>query len=679
MLRWAAVLLAGIAAPALAHEDVRYGDAPEWVLPAPAFAQPERQQGAFALLYRDTQVLRDDAGTHVFEAWRTRIQTAEALALGSIGLVWNPAAGGPTVHGLKVIRDGEAIDVLESARFATFQREGALEQSMIDGLLTAHLQIPGLRVGDEVEFAATTTALDPTVPEHAFGIVALPHLPSPGTYRMRVRWEDGRTLAWSATPDIADDVRVQGNEALVVLERPGLFEPPSGAPTRFHAARLLDFSDFADWQQVSRRFHPLYAEAAALSPQSELRAEAAAIARRHATPAERAAAALRLVQDQIRYVYVGMNGANLTPASAEETWQRRYGDCKGKSALLLALLAELGIEAEPVLANLSSDDGINERLPSPALFDHVLVRARVDGRTYWMDGTRQGDSRLVDAPPEPFRFVLPLSGTGAALERLPFRPPAEPALLTLNAIDASAGIDQPVRYELTQILRGTDALQMRAALQALPEGSDEAALRQLFGGDTAWLELEQVGWRFVEGRGALVLTAIGTQEWEWGAADDEAITQIDIPKAGFYPPPERKRTGAQDAAAPWANDPKWFDCHVTTIKLPQAGKDRSWEHDVDAMNRQLGGTAFWRMADLRGDEVHTIMARRTVEAEIDAEEASAVNASIADFDNAISRVALRRTSVDGPQLAVDAQGIAEVPSVTGRDWLGDSSACMAPQ
>jgi len=124
MLRWAAVLLAGIAAPALAHEDVRYGAAPEWVLPAPAFAQPERQQGAFALLYRDTQVLRDDAGTHMFEAWRTRIQTAEALALGSIGLVWNPAAGGPTVHGLKVIRDGEAIDVLESARFATFQREG---------------------------------------------------------------------------------------------------------------------------------------------------------------------------------------------------------------------------------------------------------------------------------------------------------------------------------------------------------------------------------------------------------------------------------------------------------------------------------------------------------------------------------------------------------------------------
>src|SRR3546814_6282045 len=80
--------------------------------------------------------------------------------------------------------------------------------------------------------------------------------------------------------------------------------------------------------------------------------------------------------------------SDLTPATAEETWQRRYGDCKGKTALLLALLARLGIEAEAVLANNSGgDDGLDERLPNPGMFDHVLVRARIDGKTYWLDGT----------------------------------------------------------------------------------------------------------------------------------------------------------------------------------------------------------------------------------------------------------------------------------------------------
>src|SRR5207245_7674926 len=38
----------------------------------------------------------------------------------------------------------------------------------------------------------------------------------------------------------------------------------------------------------------------------------------------------------------------LVPASAETTWSRRFGDCKAKTALLLAILHEFGIEAEPV-------------------------------------------------------------------------------------------------------------------------------------------------------------------------------------------------------------------------------------------------------------------------------------------------------------------------------------------
>src|SRR3546814_5700852 len=96
---------------------------------------------------------------------------------------------------------------------------------------------------------------------------------------------------------------------------------------------------------------------------------------------DRASAALKLVQRDVRYIYVGLGNGNLTPATAEETWQRRYGDCKGKTALLLALLARLGIEAEAVLANNSGgDDGLDERLPNPGMFDHVLVRARIDGK-----------------------------------------------------------------------------------------------------------------------------------------------------------------------------------------------------------------------------------------------------------------------------------------------------------
>ena len=68
--------------------------------------------------------------------------------------------------------------------------------------------------------------------------------------------------------------------------------------------------------------------------------------RNHASETERARAALRLVQDQVRYVFVGLDGGNYTPASVADTWQRRYGDCKAKTVMLMALLREMGISAE---------------------------------------------------------------------------------------------------------------------------------------------------------------------------------------------------------------------------------------------------------------------------------------------------------------------------------------------
>ena len=46
--------------------------------------------------------------------------------------------------------------------------------------------------------------------------------------------------------------------------------------------------------------------------------------------------------------------------TAATTWSRRYGDCKGKTALLIALLRGLGIEAEAALVSTDFGDGLDE-------------------------------------------------------------------------------------------------------------------------------------------------------------------------------------------------------------------------------------------------------------------------------------------------------------------------------
>ena len=673
------IALLGVSTNALAADEVIYGGAPDWVLPALQPVAPERRQGAFAVLARDVQLRIDDRGQHVYESTHYLVQTAEGLPLGNLTIVWNPAAGGPTVHAVNIIRDGDVINVLTDHRFQVFQREGGLEQSFLDGLLTASLQIPGLRVGDQVEFTLTTDSRDPTLPDQPFGVLALPGVPSAGSYRAAMSWSRGHEPRWLPTNDIAPQLVQDGNSVLVQLDQPGQFFATEDAPLRYAPARMVEYSSFADWQEVSRRLYPLYSDRARIPQGSELEDDVARIMRTHASQADRARAALRLAQDQVRYVYVGMNGGNMTPATVAETWERRYGDCKAKTVLLLALLGAMGIEAEPVLANLTTGgDGIDEYLPSPGPFDHVLVRAMVDGQQVWLDGTRQGDSRLNPLPPEQFHNVLPLSAAGADLEALPFIPLAEPRSITLQEIDASAGIDQIAVRTTRTIVRGIEALQMRAGLQALAPDQLDQVLRQLAGGDGAWEDLQEIDWSYDEDRAALTLTARGLYRLEWSDADDDAITSFPIAGAGFSPPAQRRRAPQQDRTLPYVNDPQRFNCYVTTIRLPTVPATQGWDHGADAMNVEIGGVAFWRMGDIVDGELRTVMSSRTTRNEISAEEAATANAAIPAFDNSQSWVQLRRHRVTTSQRQIAADGIDHVPATHELDWLADSSACLVP-
>jgi hypothetical protein len=90
-------------------------------------------------------------------------------------------------------------------------------------------------------------------------------------------------------------------------------------------------------------------------------------------------------------------------------------DCKGKAALLLALLDGLGIAAEPALVATHGGETMDRRLPNVTGFDHVIVRAEIGGKVWWLDPTVEEeaahDPALQEAPR--FGWALPVHA-GAA-------------------------------------------------------------------------------------------------------------------------------------------------------------------------------------------------------------------------------------------------------------------------
>ena len=672
-----AVFMASCSGAALAGpRDVRYAPPAAWVVPPPSPTETAPPEGApIKIGYYDFQSRASAKGVESYSAYRLKLLKPEALGAGNVTISWNPAAGDATVHALRIIRAGQTIDVLKGTRFRVIQQEANLDVAMLSGVLTAVLQVPGLSVGDEIEFAVTLRQRDPTLGDRIFGATQLPVAGLAGAFRARLSWPQSLPLRWRGSSDLGP-LSVETGHAGDRLVSIDLRDPPppllvEGAPPRLNVRRFVEYGDFADWADVSHRVLPLFEAASTLSPKSPLRAEITKLAATSDDPLTRAAAALRFVQEQVRYVYVGLNGGNYRPAAIDETWARRFGDCKAKTALLLAILREMGVSAEAVLVNSGGGDGFDHHLPSAGLFDHVLVRATIAGKTYWLDGTRLGDVDLEMLPETAYRWVLPLRSGPVDLEKVAPVPARFPQFIEVTEIDARAGKDKPARAEVRQIIRGPEAYGMRTQLAAMSAGDVDRSLKSYWLQQANWIDADKVSWSYDDRQAVLTLALEGSGKLEWEGEVASGQT-LDIPGAGFSPPPRLVRPKEQDQTAPWMTDFPRFRCWATSVRLPAARSGWSWGYSAKPVQRELGVVAYWRQAGLSDGVVRTVMSRRTIAPEIGAIAASALNDAIPGFDNKISRIEEKEVNVVTPPGQ-------PLPDFAKANWITAPTLCAAPE
>ncbi|WP_254912944.1 DUF3857 domain-containing protein [Novosphingobium sp. B 225] len=642
---------------------------PKWALLSEPLPVPADARGATFIRRQDIEMHFDASGDHAYSNTLFRILNNNGLQLGNISLSWNPANGKPIVHSVKVYRDGVARDVLESAQFEVLRREAQLEQATLDGEMTAVLRVPDLRVGDELEVSYTRHIQDPTLGSTSSGLLFLSSSPPSGRYRLALSWAPEQKPAIQVAPDLEPLLKREADVFSVSLDNPATLNPPRDAPPRYNWQRIIEYSDFTTWQALSGRLAPLYDQAAALSTTSAVKREATMIATTHQSAYDRAAAALALVEQQVRYVYVGLNGGNLTPVSADDTWQRRYGDCKGKTVLLLALLRELGIPAQAVLANnAGTDDGIDARLPGPSYFDHVLVRAQLDGKPFWLDGTLPPVYGPARDPILPYRWVLPLTVGGSGLERMPQQLPTKPLDLTLFEIDASAGFDTDSQKRHVTIRRGAAALVEYLQFSSVSVDQLDAALRQSLSGGSTWSVIDKINWRFDVKEQASVLEITGTGPLDWDK-EGRNSRSISLPGGGFSSPERRQRTAVQHLSVPFYRKPD-FDCNVTTVRMPKATALKDWSYNT-AYDNLMYGAVYHRKFDRRDGQITMVRSFMTTQTEIGRDAAARDNARLADFDNSMAWIYYDPSSADNIKPG------QRIPTTFDQDWVVSSDACLS--
>ena len=617
------------ARPALAADALKFGAAPPWVRPQAVPADSGKNPEApVALLLRDEQIRFDRGKSTTYSEGAVKYRNAQGLAAGNIVIAWQPATDTVTVNKLQIRRGDKIIDVLAGGQtFTVLRRETNLDAATLDGTLTATLQPEGLQVGDIIDFATTTEHSDPVLKGHVEATFARWNIVPVQVAHATLSWPSDIPLQFRQTPNLPI-ARKSSAGGMTVVELSATdvqpIIPPKGAPDRFKIGRLAEATDFTAWSDLANLFAPLYRDASAIPASGPLHDEVERIRATGSDPKKRAEQALSLVQDRVRYVALLMGQGGYVPASADVTWSRRFGDCKAKTALLLGLLHSLGIEAEPVAVQAGAGDMIADRLPMVELFNHVLVRAHIGGKDYWLDGTRSGDTNLDTIEVPDFRWGLPLAANAKLVRMVP-APLAAPNLERHLTIDMSKGVFAPAPVSIEELYRGDAAVALNTAYSTVTAEQRDLQMHREAKSFFDTFTPISTALQFDKVKRELRIAIKGTARLNW----KDSWLYVPTSSIAFTPDFERSAGTAKDA--PWAVDHPRHVKDSAAIRLPPGFAET--QKLSSPVNETLAGIQYRRTENVSGDVITVESGERSVTSEIPYKDALAAAARLKALAN----------------------------------------------
>lgn len=457
------LLLLFLVGPVTAKESPRisYGSLPGWVLDAQIpDANKERIRAANGGIYHlidDTQIKIGTTGSDYFLRTTRKVINRSGLEDAStIQLNFDPEIDDLVLHRAAVWRDGKMIDQTDTASVEMMRRESELEDGIITGQRTANVRLDDVRVDDITDIAWSLNEKKSYWPGHFFGRfdlgwsvpVAMTRLRivAPHSLEIRTKLSNGTQAPERAHKD--DETILTWT---VIDPKPVPSEDDT--PEWLEQRPSVELSTMANWSDVVSWAAPYYDVDSSLP--ADLARKVDAIATGSKDPMIRASKALWLVQDSIRYTSLSIGVGGYRPRAPAVTWQSGFGDCKDKTALLIAVLGRLGIRAEPALTHMRMGPGLENLLPRANVFDHVIVRIDFPGKPVWLDPTGSHEGGIIpNIADQTYGYALPLSDGQDKLEQIPAPTPEDP---TIEIVESHLRTDKGIEISISATYKRDEA------------------------------------------------------------------------------------------------------------------------------------------------------------------------------------------------------------------------------
>ena len=452
---------------------------PDWVKPTPAFDPELVPTGEVTHGFHSR--LDDFQYNGLVHGQSTQFNAIEyALSnrygvenYSSIEISFDPSYEQLDLHELTIKRGDQHIDKLSTSRFDLLRTESDRAALIYDGTRTLAIVMDDVRIGDVVRYSYSLSGENPIYQGHR-------------EFRIHTQLWSPLDRQYTRVLTAADrplNRRVRGeNIPLILTEENGIqeiildqravpeFSIEDDVPNWHYNRGTIVFSDMNDWRSVVDWALPMYqlpeqpAEQASLvEGNNEIANIASVIRNSHESVEEQVGAALNWVQEEIRYFGIELGKNSHWPSRPEETLHRRFGDCKDKALLLIALLRELGIESHAALVNTNRGlEAANYPYRMHA-FNHVIVHVQLDDRVHFIDPTRYNQMGALGKVHEPNygrALILAESTTGLTemgTSRSRFLTSITKTL-TLPTVDvATIDVSASVKDSLLAIAAGTNS------------------------------------------------------------------------------------------------------------------------------------------------------------------------------------------------------------------------------
>ena len=432
-----------------------------------AESKPDYSKEAFVIEQSSTRITFENDGTSTRESSvRVRIQSdAGVQRYGLLTFSYQNSTESMDIDQVRVQKPDGSLIPTSAENTQDMAAEITRAAPFYSDVREKHVAVRGLGVGDTLEYQAHWRTTKPLAPGQFWYAYNFSHDSIILQEQLQISMPRDRPVKWKS-PDVNPALAEEGARRILTWTSSQLEHRSSEQEKIEQEAKLyqaargqlpppdVQLSSFQSWEEVGRWYASLQEER--VKPTPEIRAKAAELTKGASDDNAKLRAIYKYVSTEFRYIGIAFGIGRYQPHAAAEVLSNQYGDCKDKHTLLASLLDAAGIKAYAAL--ISSSHEIDQDVPSPGQFDHVISVVPQGGSFLWLDTTTEV---------APFAYLItPLRDKQALV-----MPQEKPILMTTPA-DPTSKASQTFKIEAKLSDTGT----LEGKVERTVQGDDSEVL-----------------------------------------------------------------------------------------------------------------------------------------------------------------------------------------------------------